>query len=129
MTENPNIAQALRGLRETFEYMNTRYGPNTNGYWWAIAHRARLITTGQYIKTSEQTRLTIRWGNPSPLDGPRVISHAEPEVVNFRSGGTLHHHPTISLACFNRHYLCSGATYTHNRGWVTCQCDCHKENS
>lgn len=66
MTENPNITQALRGLRETFKYMNTRYGPNKNGYWWAIAHRARLIDTGQYIKTSQQTRITIVLGTPQP---------------------------------------------------------------
>lgn len=29
-------------------------------------HRARLIDTGQYIKTSQQTRITIVLGTPQP---------------------------------------------------------------
>lgn len=115
--DNNAVAQAIQALRETFDYMNTRYGTNQR-HWWAIARRARLIDTGQYIKTSEQPRLTISW---------KIVGEEGPEFGPLHDERVLHH-PTISLACFNRHYLCSGATYT-DHGWVTCQCDCHKENS
>lgn len=107
------VAQALRNF-----HARRRYGSNRNRHWWAIAHRARLIDNGQYIKTSEQPRLTISW---------KIVGEEGPEFGPLHGGRVLHH-PTISLACFNRHYLCSGATYT-DHGWVTCQCDCHKENS
>lgn len=98
----------------------TQSKPGRNNYWRGKAHRARLIDTGEYIKTSEQPRFTLTW---------KTVGEAGPELSPLRGGGVLHHHPTISLACFNRHYLCSGATYTYHHGWVTCQCDCHQENS
>lgn len=48
------------------EYINHRYRHNNYRYWWGLAHRARLIDTDQYIKTSEQPRLRIRWADPTP---------------------------------------------------------------
>lgn len=48
------IADCLRNSIENHE-TNQRY-------WQAIAHRARLIDTDEYVKTSEIPRLTIRWG-------------------------------------------------------------------
>ena len=37
----------------TRNYAGRRYGTNTNRYWWGIAHRTRLIRSGEYIRTSE----------------------------------------------------------------------------
>ena len=42
--------------------MKHRHRPNNSRYWWGIAHRARLIDTDEYVRTSEIPRLTISWG-------------------------------------------------------------------
>lgn len=42
--------------------MRNRHRPNNTRYWWGKAHRARLIDTDEYVRTSEIPRLTIRWG-------------------------------------------------------------------
>lgn len=36
------------------DYMRHRYASNRDRHRWGIAHRARLIDTGEYIRTSEQ---------------------------------------------------------------------------
>ena len=117
MTDNNAADSVLHNISAQQNYARRRYGYNRNSHWWGKAHRARLVTTGEYIKTSEQPRFTLSW-TTTVEDGPGVFQQRDGRVL---------HHPTSSLACFNRHYLCSGATYTHH-GWVTCQCDCHKEN-
>lgn len=48
----------------TSDYMKSRYGSNRNRHWWGIAHRARLINTGEYVKTSQQTRCVVKWADP-----------------------------------------------------------------
>lgn len=45
---------ALDDLRTLGDYMRHRYASNRDRHRWGIAHRARLIDTGEYIRTSEQ---------------------------------------------------------------------------
>lgn len=116
---NNAIAQALRNFHTPLDYARHRYGTSCHRHWWAIAHRARLIDTGEYIKTSEQPRFTARW---------KTVSEVGPELVNFR-GGILKGYPAVSLSCLDNHYLCSGRTFTHTHGWMICQCHCHQEET
>ena len=51
-------------LDAAVEYARRRYGSNRNRHWWGIAHRARLINSGEYVKTSEQKRYVVKWADP-----------------------------------------------------------------
>lgn len=51
-------------LDAAVDYARRRYGSNRNRHWWGIAHRARLINTGEYVKTSQQTRYVVKWADP-----------------------------------------------------------------
>lgn len=44
---------AIEDLRTLCEYMQRRYRSNRGRHQWGIAHRARLIDTGEYIRTIE----------------------------------------------------------------------------
>lgn len=59
----------------TDNYTRRRYGYNRNSHWWGKAHRARLIDTDQYIKTSERPRFTMTEVNP------RAYKHCKGRLV------------------------------------------------
>ena len=51
-------------IADAASYTSRRYRTNHHRHWWGIAHRARLIDSGEYVKTSEQTRYVFKWPHP-----------------------------------------------------------------
>ena len=47
-------------IADAASYTSRRYRTNHHRHWWGIAHRARLIDSGEYVKTSEQSRYVFR---------------------------------------------------------------------
>lgn len=128
------------------DYITRRYGSNRNRHWWGIAHRARLIDSGGYVKTSQQTRYRFTWSGGTTVGtiqesvndmiaamglSGRIYGPVMAEEVR-KAGGIERllggYMPAVSLACLSTHSLCEGRTYTHTHGWIHCQCSCHKEN-
>lgn len=68
MTRSPAREMMAAGtlFADSFRYGLERYGSNRNRHWWGIAHRARLIGTDEYIKTSETPRYVFKWADPVP---------------------------------------------------------------
>lgn len=50
---------ALDDLHTLGNYMQRRYGSNRNRHQWAIAHRARLIDAGIYVRSRPVPTKTI----------------------------------------------------------------------
>lgn len=80
-------------LKAVSDYTRRRYRSNRNRNWWGIAHRAQLLNSGRYIRTSKQ-------------DAPRWVGEAGPELVKMtplRGGGYMKSHlatddPRLKLA-------------------------------
>lgn len=51
----------------TAEYMKLHYGNRAPRRWWGDAHRAWLLSSGRYIKTSEQRAIGLMQLISGPL--------------------------------------------------------------
>lgn len=83
----------------TSDYINRAYRPQPGRKYWnhmaehtpGAWHRHALLSSGQYIKTSERDQDCID-GTLSGLRlfNGRVVGGPGPELINFRPGGVVH---------------------------------------
>lgn len=81
MNFREEIRQTVSDLNVTLRYMKDRYGSNQR-YWWAVAHRAQLISSGKYIYTTRPSERTMR--RTKTGIGNFIVGEAGPELINFR---------------------------------------------
>lgn len=80
--DNNAVAQAIA---DNSDYITRRYGPGTNRNWWAIAHRARLLSSGEYIKTTERDQELMDMAmEVTRKVHAKWVGEAGPELINFR---------------------------------------------
>lgn len=65
----------------TSDYITRRYGTNQR-YWWAIAHRAQLLSSGEYVYTTRPSERAMR-GTKTGIAN-LIVRETGPELVNFR---------------------------------------------
>lgn len=73
------------------DYITRRYGPGTNRNWWAIAHRAQLLSSGEYVYTTRPSERAMR--RTKTGIGNLIVGEAGPELVPLRGGGLLKGRP------------------------------------
>lgn len=99
MNFHEEIKRTVSDLDVTLRYMKDRYGTNQR-HWWAVAHRARLLSSGEYIKTTERDQELM----DKAMEATREI-HAKwvgetvPELVNFRP-----HHKGTAIGMDDEHW-------------------------
>lgn len=99
MNFREEIRQTVSDLNVTLRYMKDRYGSNQR-YWWAIAHRAWLLSSGEYIKTTERDQELVGMAMEATRKvHAKWVGEAGLELVNFRP-----HHKGNAIGMDDEHW-------------------------
>lgn len=135
-------------MADAADYVRRRYATNRNRHWWGIAHRARLVDSGTYIKTSEQTRYLFTWADPEALTRPsipepindmitamdlsqRIYAPVMVDQIRARRAGHMRPRTPRSPDCRDsNHRKCDGQAWDDTTdALASCGCTCHLEST